>query len=371
VPDKVFINARGAVYQGGQGQSLAFPDVCLCPPTPPAGPVPTPLPNTVMAADLAGGARTVLIADKPAGKRSSYLAKSTGNEVAQSTGGGVVSHTVQGKAYFQTFSTNVFIEGEPAVRHLDVLTHNHLAQPGNTGPAVWMSTMNAPAVAGPGPKRLSKAPERSEGKSGIHIIVVDEVGDGVETEFRVTTPAGQTIEDCLLWGGTLTLRNLADGRCRLVLPKIDDRCRRFDRRAPAEAGDGELAYHPGEALRLETGRPHRVIVPAFRTLWIEIPRIADDDDSIRQQRFTLRSDDGHYDVTRSIDDDNLGDEDSVMLKFPGVFKGPKYRLAHVDGSRSARDVFSGMPFEALFPRDAASEAIPVHRSVMSESDDDE
>ena len=50
--DNVFINGRAAVHKGSTGKSVAFPDVCLCPPSPPAGPIPTPLPNTFKAADL-------------------------------------------------------------------------------------------------------------------------------------------------------------------------------------------------------------------------------------------------------------------------------------------------------------------------------
>jgi hypothetical protein len=105
--DKVFINGRSAVHAGSPGQSMCFPDVNLCPPTPPAGPVPLPLPNMAKAADLQGGADTVTIGGNPVGKQSSFFAQSTGNESAQSTGGGVVSHVVQGKAYFVSYSVDV------------------------------------------------------------------------------------------------------------------------------------------------------------------------------------------------------------------------------------------------------------------------
>jgi hypothetical protein len=144
--DTVFINGRAAVHAGSAGKSIAFPDVCLCPPTPPAGPIPTPLPNNVQAADLDGGASSVLIEANPMGKQSSNFKQSTGNVVAQSTGGGVVTAQVQGKAYFQSFAMNVMIEGEPAVRHLDLVTHNHAGpQPPNTPPMPWLATMNVPA----------------------------------------------------------------------------------------------------------------------------------------------------------------------------------------------------------------------------------
>ena len=117
--DNVFINGRAAIHAGSAGKSIAFPDVCLCPPPPPSGPIPTPLPNTAQAMDLQGGAATVTIEGNPVAHAKSFIAKSTGNEVATSTGGGVITHVVQGKAYFQTFSMDVFIESQPAVRHMD------------------------------------------------------------------------------------------------------------------------------------------------------------------------------------------------------------------------------------------------------------
>jgi hypothetical protein len=149
VADKVFVNGRSAIHAGSPGQSMAFPDVNLCPPTPPAGPIPLPLPNIAKAADLQGGAETVTIGGNPMGKQSSFFAKSTGNESAQSTGGGVVSHVVQGKAYFVSYSVDVSIEGEKAVRHLDMMTHNHAAQsPPNAAMGTYLGSMD-PAVVGP------------------------------------------------------------------------------------------------------------------------------------------------------------------------------------------------------------------------------
>jgi hypothetical protein len=56
---KVYINGHEAVHKGCGGMAIAFPDVCLCPPGPPAGPVPVPLTNIVQAKDMVGGALTV------------------------------------------------------------------------------------------------------------------------------------------------------------------------------------------------------------------------------------------------------------------------------------------------------------------------
>src|SRR5580698_9247869 len=170
--DTVFINGRAAVHAGSAGKSIAFPDVCLCPPTPPAGPIPTPLPNNVQAADLDGGASSVLVEGNPMGKQSSNFKKSSGNVVAQSTGGGVVTAQVHGKAYFQSFAMNVMIEGEPAVRHLDLVSHNHAGpQPPNTPPTPWLATMNVPA-----PPPESSTQDEQKGAGWIAITLKDAAG---------------------------------------------------------------------------------------------------------------------------------------------------------------------------------------------------
>lgn len=150
--DKVYANSMSILHKGSAGKSMAtFPDTCLCPPTPPAGPIPTPLPNNAMASDLVDGASSVLIEGNPVGTKKSNLSKSTGNETSKPTGGGVVTHTTQGKAQFVSQSMDVKAEGEGVVRHLDMCTHNHMATPGNTPP--W------PVIAMMGPAVLSACGE--------------------------------------------------------------------------------------------------------------------------------------------------------------------------------------------------------------------
>jgi uncharacterized Zn-binding protein involved in type VI secretion len=125
--------------KAAKGKSVAaFPDVCLSPPSPPAGPVPIPYPNTAFAKDTANGSKTVKISGKEVMlKNKSCFKKSTGDEAAtKALGMGVVSHQITGKVYFASWSMNVKIEGKNAVRHLDLTTHNHMsAMPGNT--PVW------------------------------------------------------------------------------------------------------------------------------------------------------------------------------------------------------------------------------------------
>jgi hypothetical protein len=220
VGDTVFINGRAAVHKGSAGKSIAFPDVCLCPPTPPAGPIPTPLPNNVQAADMDGGASTVLIEGNPAGKQTSFFKQSTGNVMAQSTGGGVVTAQVQGKAYFQSFAMNVMIDGEPAVRHLDLVTHNHAAQqPPNTPPAPWLATMNVPA---PPPDSATK--DEQKGPAWIAITLKDSSGKPeAGVKYQVQLPDGSTLEGVTPVNGVVNVIGITDGQCKLKLPDIDPR----------------------------------------------------------------------------------------------------------------------------------------------------
>jgi hypothetical protein len=159
VGDKVFVNGRSAIHAGSAGKTMCFPDVNLCPPTPPAGPIPMPLPNMAQGADLQSGASSVTIEGNPMAKKSSFIGKSTGNEAAQSTGGGVVSAVIQGKAYFTSYSVDVTVEGEEAPRHLDMLTHNHAGQsPPNAAMGTYLAMMD-PAVIAPASEEQPKRPD--------------------------------------------------------------------------------------------------------------------------------------------------------------------------------------------------------------------
>jgi hypothetical protein len=210
--DSVFINGRAVVHKQSAGKAIAFPDVCLCPPPAPAGPIPTPLPNTVQAADLDGGAPSVLVEGNPVGKRSSFFKKSTGNEVAQSTGGGVVSHVVQGKAHFQSYSMNVMIEGEEAVRHADLLTHNHAGQPGNTPPTPWMSVMDAP------PAKPAEIKSERKGKTWIGIELVDQGEQPVPgARYRVKLADGSVRAGRLRADGTIVEQAVPEGPCEVTV----------------------------------------------------------------------------------------------------------------------------------------------------------
>jgi len=89
-----------------------------------------------MTTDTSDSSKTVQISGKEVMlKESASFKKSTGDEAAtKGQGMNVVTHQIQGKCYFTSWSMDVKIEGENAVRHLDMMTHNHASGPGGAPP---------------------------------------------------------------------------------------------------------------------------------------------------------------------------------------------------------------------------------------------
>jgi hypothetical protein len=127
----VFANGMEVSAKKDDNKSIcAMADVCLSPPSPPAGPVPIPYPNTAVASDTSEGSKTVKIGGQEVGlKNKSNYKTSKGDEAAtRALGMGVVSHTIQGKMKHASWSMDVKIEGENVIRHMDLTTHNHINQ---------------------------------------------------------------------------------------------------------------------------------------------------------------------------------------------------------------------------------------------------
>lgn len=125
----VFANGREVSATSDSNASLgAMPDVCLSPPTPPAGPIPIPYPNFSKSSDTDDGTRSVQIGgDQVSIKDSSNYKQSNGDEAAtKSLGMGVMSAQIQNTTYFAAWSFDVKFEGENAVRQLDLTTHNNM-----------------------------------------------------------------------------------------------------------------------------------------------------------------------------------------------------------------------------------------------------
>lgn len=125
---EVYANGREVSGQATSNKSIAaMADVCMSPPSPPAGPIPLPYPNFSNSGDTDQGSKSVKVGGKPAGlKDKSNYKTSKGNEAAtRSFGMGVVTHTIQGKTQYSSWSMDVLIEGYNVLRQLDMTTHNH------------------------------------------------------------------------------------------------------------------------------------------------------------------------------------------------------------------------------------------------------
>lgn len=147
----VYANSDEIACKAGDGKVIAaFPDVCLTPPAPPAGPIPVPYPDTSFSKDMQNGSKTVQIKGKEVmlKDQSFYKTSPLGDEAATNgQGAGVVTHVITGKTYFTMWSMDVKFEGQNVDRHTDITTSNHASPPANA--AVPMANLGAMAPTGP------------------------------------------------------------------------------------------------------------------------------------------------------------------------------------------------------------------------------
>jgi hypothetical protein len=125
----VFAGMWEIAAENGMNKSIArFPDVCMSPPSPPAGPIPIPYPDTSFSNNLKSASTTVLIGGKGAAlaQKSYYKEPVLGDEAATRTfGANVVTHQITGKTYFQAWCMDVKFENKNVCRHFDITTSNH------------------------------------------------------------------------------------------------------------------------------------------------------------------------------------------------------------------------------------------------------
>ena len=125
----VFAGTWEIAAENGMNKSIArFPDVCMSPPSPPAGPIPIPYPDTSFSNNLKSGSSTVKIGGQSAAlaQQSYYKEPVLGDEAATRTfGANVVTHQITGKTYFQAWCMDVKFEGKNVCRHFDITTSNH------------------------------------------------------------------------------------------------------------------------------------------------------------------------------------------------------------------------------------------------------
>lgn len=182
----VFINNRTAVHQNSGG-ILRTTDVCKNHDDDNVS-----YTNIAKSSDAAETARTVFINGYPVCHQGSIFSKSTGDESGKA---GVQSGTLAGKAEFITGSNDVFIEGNPAVRHGDLMVSNNrntspmpLMQPGafvppeikaqieqlkNSALTDYQISMD---IAGQTSKKLSSIVQ-ADNKSDHKIVALNRNGD--------------------------------------------------------------------------------------------------------------------------------------------------------------------------------------------------
>jgi len=142
----VLINGRTAVHAGSQGV-LTTVDVCLTKIG--KSVVPIPYTNIALSAVSFKTAGSVLINGNPVCHKKSIFAVSSGDEPGNRKG--IRSRTIKGKAEFISGSSNVLIEGIPAVRQGDLMVSNKR----NTAP-MPLSQPGAPPVRKLNPKQVEE-----------------------------------------------------------------------------------------------------------------------------------------------------------------------------------------------------------------------
>ena len=156
----VVINGRTAVHAGSGGVFVSM-DVCKTPPFC----QPTPCTNTALSKDATGTASSVMINGQPACHISSTFAVSGGDEGGVC--GGVMSGSIKGQAQFITSSSNVMIEGQPAVRMADQMISNN----GNTPPA----PLQQPGAGIPSDLTAGETEEQGIGQQEQAVVVEETV----------------------------------------------------------------------------------------------------------------------------------------------------------------------------------------------------
>jgi hypothetical protein len=146
---EVYANGDEIACKAGDGKVIAaFPDVCLTPPTPPAGPIPVPYADTSFSKDMKEGSTTVRIKGQEVMLKdlSFYKSSPLGNEAAtKNLGAGVVTHVITGKTYFVAWSMDVKIEGQNVDRHTDLTTSNHASPMANASVPMLNAAFMAPS----------------------------------------------------------------------------------------------------------------------------------------------------------------------------------------------------------------------------------
>jgi len=230
---KVYANGNEIACKAGGGKVIAaFPDVCLSPPSPPAGPIPVPYPDTSFAKDTKNGSKTVKIKKKEVmlKDKSFYKSSPLGNEAAtKSLGAGVVTHVITGKTYFTAWSMDVKFEGANVDRHIDLTTSNHASPAGNSMIMANLSELAQARIKDDKCPCCGKPPHSEEQKKDLEKVKAGDPSSSLsEAEFYDTdnNPANKQL-----------LENIrADPDCKHILPdESKPECNNYYKTTPTEA----------------------------------------------------------------------------------------------------------------------------------------
>lgn len=115
-----------------------------------------------------------------------------GDEAGAAAKKGVITSKNRGKVFFESWSMDVKIEGENAVRSLDMTTNNHASTPGDTPPMVYTDKVSPPgtvegcaAAANNADKADDLGPKTGKMKDK----------DGNEIEYDTVPAGGQFVPD--------------------------------------------------------------------------------------------------------------------------------------------------------------------------------
>jgi len=226
----VYANGDEIACKAGDGKVIAaFPDVCLTPPPPPAGPIPVPYANTSFSKDMKDGSVTVKIGSKEVmlKDQSYYNTSPLGDEAAtKAQGAGVITHVITGKTYFSAWSMDVKFEGKNVDRHTDITTSNHASPLGNASTPMPNTAKYSPVQQ----SAVVEGKHKCECCGGAAHSAAQAAGEHItEAEFYDTAAnAGNA---------ALLARIRANPTCRHLLPtegKKAQGCNKYYRTTPAE-----------------------------------------------------------------------------------------------------------------------------------------
>lgn len=247
---KVFADGNEVAAEAGMNKALAnFPDVCLSPPSPPAGPIPIPYPDFSFSKDLKKGSKKVKVKGKPAALKdqSYYKSSPLGDEAATRTfGANILTHQITGKTYFQMWSMDVKYEGKNVCRHCDLTSSNHASKISTTATVPTLESMNPPPPDGP-KCDCCGGPVHSEAQARGEAITQHEWYDpGQSYPNKPLTPAEQQIVE---WGRVVRRTAKEEGCSHLIHEDENDPCAKHYVTKEVVPEGGTRAYSEGTLNR--------------------------------------------------------------------------------------------------------------------------